>query len=103
MIGKGPKAPAHLSASTKAWWRATVSEWALELWQLKVLQAAAESWDRAQEARSMILAEGAVTRDRFGQAVTHPAVRIERDARSAFLAAIRVLALDVQAPTTKGR
>ena len=50
--------------------------------------------DRVREAQAILKREGIVVKDRFGQARTHPAVAIERDARGAMLRAIRACGLD---------
>jgi phage terminase small subunit len=86
--------PSGLSDAAKAWWRETVAEYELEAHHLRLLTEAAWSWDRAQQARALVDAEGMVLRDRFGQAKAHPAVAIERDSRAAYLRACRELDLD---------
>ena len=60
---------------------------------IALLQAACESFDRAQQARRRIDREGAVIRDRFQQSKPHPACAIERDARGQMIAALRALRL----------
>lgn len=89
-----PVPPEHLSVSSKGWWRAIVAEYALEPWHLRTLQAAAEAWDRGQQARLLIESEGIVSRGARGQLQPHPAVSVERDSRTAFLRALRELNLD---------
>jgi len=89
-----PAAPKHLSAATKKWWRAVVDDYALEQHHLKLLQAAAESWDRMQAARALVDLEGLVVLDRFGQSKAHPATAIERDCRIAFARLLRELDLE---------
>jgi P27 family predicted phage terminase small subunit len=95
-----PKPPRHLSAPSKAWWRQIVSDFELAPWQLRTLSAAGEAHDRMTEARELLAAEGIVLADRFGQSRAHPAVAIERDARTAYLRAVRELALEVDGPVS---
>ena len=87
-------APKHLSRASKGWWRTVMAEYELEPPHFRLLQAACESWDRAQEARERITADGAVIADRFGQLRPHPAIAIERDSRLAFARLVRELDLD---------
>lgn len=92
------KAPAHLSREMKRWFQFLAEEYVLESHHLRVLQSACESWDRCQEARKMLTREGLTTVDGKGALKAHPAVAIERDARLAFLRALRELGLDAMDP-----
>lgn len=85
--------PAHLSADSAAWFQRLTRAYVFEAHQLRLLQVAAEAWDRKEAARLALAAEGIVTRDRFGSLKAHPAVAIERDSRTAFIRAVRELAL----------
>ena len=96
---RGPNPPAHLSEDAAGWWRVVNRDYALEGHHLKLLQSAAESWDRSQEARGILDREGVVVLDRFGQPKVHPAVSVERDARMAFIRAVRTLDLDAETAT----
>ena len=104
-----PKPPAHLSAGAKKWFAEVVRDFQLETHHVKLLQAAAECWDRLQEARRLLKKDGAVCRDRFGQLRAHPSVQIERDSRLAFARLIRELRLDdevlpdIRPPRLRGR
>jgi P27 family predicted phage terminase small subunit len=91
-------APRHLTAATRRWHEAIAAEYQLEPQHLRLLVAAGEAWDEYQAARKIIATEGLVVRDRFGQAKPHPAVAIERDARTAFVRIIRELGLDDDPP-----
>lgn len=61
---------------------------------MKVLQAAAEAWDRLQEARERLRADGSYVSDRYGALKAHPALAVERDSRIAFARLVRELDLD---------
>jgi P27 family predicted phage terminase small subunit len=91
-------APQHLSAASRRWWLAVCREYELELHHIRLLTLAAESWDRCQEARERIAADGPYVEDRWGQLKAHPAIGVERDARLAFARLLRELALDVAPP-----
>jgi P27 family predicted phage terminase small subunit len=95
---KKPTAPRHLRPKTRRWWSDVVGDWSLEQHHVRLLTLACESWDRCQEAREAIAAEGITTKDRFGQTRVHPAVNVERDAKIGFSRLLRELDLDVDPP-----
>ena len=68
-----------------------------------LLETALVAWDRLEDARQTLAAEGIVLKDRFGQAKPHPAAAIERDARQGFLAAMKSLNLDLEPLKGVGR
>lgn len=96
-----PSPPAHLSDESRDWFASVAAGYVLEPWQIRTLTAAAESHDRMTEARRLIEADGMVVESRFGEKRAHPAVAIERDSRTAYLRALRELALDVAPPDTR--
>ncbi|MCC7181171.1 MAG: P27 family phage terminase small subunit [Acidobacteria bacterium] len=105
-----PTPPRHLSAPSRAWWKAIVRDYALADHQLRTLTAACEAWDRKDQARDVLTAEGLTFTTKHGEKRPHPAVAIERDARVAFLRAVRELALeggdepeDSRPPRLRGR
>ena len=100
MKPKTPKAPAHLAEASRAWWRSVVRDYHLEPHHHRLLQAAAEAWDRLQEARELLARDGLVIGGREGGMRPHPAAAIERDSRLAFARLIRELDLDVEAPAS---
>lgn len=91
-------APDHLREPTRAWFNAVVRDFVLEPHHVRLLTLAAESWDRAGQAREAIQKHGLVFQDRFGQPHARPEVSIERDSRIAFARLLRELALDVSEP-----
>ena len=86
-------APRHLSADMTTWWRSLTRRYRFGPQHLRVLACAAEAWDRKETAREMIAAAGLTVTNRAGEIKPHPAVAIERDARIAFVRAVRELAL----------
>ena len=92
------KAPSYLSAAAKKWWDSVVAEYVLESHHLKLLEAAAGAWDRAEQARKLLKKDGLVVLDRFKQQKAHPASLIERDSKSLFSRLVRELGLDVEGP-----
>src|SRR6516162_1262431 len=96
-----PPPPAHLSASSRAWWTACVEAYVLEEHHLRLLQLAMEAWDRCQAAREQLAAEGLAVPTRDGGLRAHPCVAIERDARLAVARLLRELDLDVEMPASE--
>ncbi len=90
---KAPKAPAHLRAATRRWYLAVLESHDLEEHHQRLLQAAAECWDRLQEAREAIKRDGTYIQGRYGLRA-HPAVAIEKDSRTGFCRILRELDLD---------
>jgi hypothetical protein len=64
---------------------------------VSIVTAAAESWDRKEQARLILAKEGLTVECRDGRK-THPCVAIERDARLAYLRAVRELCLSAEDP-----
>jgi len=95
--------PRHLSVKAKAWWRRLVNEWVLDDAGLLILQAGLEALDRMIEAQAILKVDGSITEDRFGQKKQHPATLVERDSRSAMLAALKQLHLDLEPAGGLGR
>ncbi len=91
------RAPAGLSKAARLWWRKLVEEYEIDdPGGLLVLETALRAFDRMMEARERLDAEGLTLKDRFGQAKPQPCAVIERDSRSAMLAALRALNLDTE-------
>lgn len=95
--------PAHLAPETAAWWRAVLTEYALEAHHLRLLRLACEAWDRCQQARETLDRDGLTTQTETGGLKTHPCVGIERDARLAFARLLRELDLDAEMPPDRAR
>jgi phage terminase small subunit len=70
------------------------SAFELEQHHLRLLQLAAEAWDRAEQAREALAEHGLTFDDRFGAPHARPEVAVERDSRIAFTRLLRELDLD---------
>jgi phage terminase small subunit len=95
-INRVPPAPGHLEPPEKTLWRSIAKEFAIDdPGSISILSAGMDAHQRARRCRERIDAEGETITDRFEQTKVHPHLASERDARAAFLAAMRVLNLDV--------
>ncbi|UFX45426.1 P27 family phage terminase small subunit [Bradyrhizobium sp. 41S5] len=94
--------PGHLSEASQAWWAAVLSEYDLQQHQLQTLQAAAEAWDRKEEARKALAEHGLTFEDDKGMIRSRPEVAIERDSRTAHVRCVRELNLHVEPPSGTG-
>ncbi len=88
--------PKHLSPAARRLYAEITQAFVLEAHDVAVLTKALEAHDRAEQARRIIDEEGLLTTTRFGEQKANPAVQIERDSRSAFLAGMRQLRLDYE-------
>jgi phage terminase small subunit len=93
---KPPVAPKGYSPAARQLWTDVVTGWSVDSAALVILAAACEDLMRVEQARAIIDAEGLVSKDRFGQAKAHPAVSVERDAKSGMLRALSQLGLDLE-------
>jgi len=92
-----PPAPKGLSGESSRLWRAVVEGFDLPPHALMTLHVAAQALDRLRQAQRVIEADGIVVAGRQGPK-PHPAIRIEEQARIAYLRAIRELGLDLEEP-----
>lgn len=100
MTVRKPRAPSHLAAATRAWWASVAADYDLEQHHYRLLTLAGEAWDRCEQARNLISAEGLVFRDDRNNVRAHPAIGIEKDSRIAFARLLRELDLDVEPPAS---
>jgi P27 family predicted phage terminase small subunit len=97
---KPPSPPKHLSKDAAKWWKTVLADYDLEPHHLRLLQSAAEAWDRMQQARQALADHGSLTfMGSTGDIKPHPAVAMERDARIGFARLVRELDLDTGAPS----
>ena len=85
ILTKQPRPPAGLAPGGRELWKRILKhlveqgeEPKLPEWLL--LDAACRAFDRLEEARALVAAEGLLVTDRFRQRQPHPAITIERDA-----------------------
>jgi len=95
--------PAHLDPETACWWRAVLGDYELEAHHLRLLRLACEAWDRCQQAREILDRDGLTVPTGDGGLKAHPAIGIERDARTAFARLLRELDLDAEPPPDRAR
>lgn len=94
-----PKPPKGLSVEAGRHWRRLLADHAIDdAAGLLTLQTGLEAYDRYRASQRTIEADGAVVLDRFGQRKPHPLLTSERDARAAFLLALRHLGLEHELP-----
>lgn len=96
-----PRPPKHLRPVTRRWWQSVIEEYELEPHHVRLLTLAGESWDRCQQAREALAANGLTYQDRFGAPRARPEVAIERDSRIAFARVLRELRLDLDPPDSR--
>lgn len=90
-------APSGLSPEAQRWWRSIVAEYQISDGAgLLLLQSALEALDRVRAAQAAIAADGLVQSGSKRQPRAHPLLAVERDARSAMLAALKALNLDLE-------
>jgi len=93
-----PAPPDHLSPAMQLWWRVIVSDFELGAHHLKLLEAAADAWDRLATARAELLRDGLTIPTGTGSRKPHPCIAVERDSRASFARLIRELDLDEPVP-----
>lgn len=84
----------HLAPTTLRWIEYVQAHWDLDEHHERLLQLAAEAWDRAQQSRRALDLHGLTYVDRFGAPRTRPEVAVERDSRLAFARLLKDLDLD---------
>ena len=97
------KPPSHLRAETQRWWAGVNAEYELEPHHVKLLTLAAESWDRATQAREAITEHGLTYLDRFGSPRKRPEISIAEAATIAFARLCRELDLSEDSAPDENR
>ena len=95
-----PQPPSHFGEAEQRIWRDIFSDYEFSTKTAiavltAALTAALDAHQRARECREAILREGMTVVGRDGQAKVHPLLAVERDARQAFLSAVRTLGLEL--------
>jgi phage terminase small subunit len=89
--------PGHLTPEAKKIFKNLCDEYEIsDEAGLKILRVSCEAFDRAQAARTAIDTAGMLLIDKFGQQKVNPLLACERDSRSAFLAGLKALNLDLE-------
>jgi hypothetical protein len=88
------KLPGHLTRSATSWARSVLDDFDATESQVRLVIAAAEAWDRAQQARRAVSRDGAYWKDRLGNLRPHPGLAVERESRAAFARIVGQLDLD---------
>jgi len=84
-----------LSREAKRIWRQINSEIELPGDALLTLRVGLEAFDRYQQARTVLEAQGIVIKnEKTGVVRKHPACQVEKDSMAQFLSAMRLLGLD---------
>jgi P27 family predicted phage terminase small subunit len=96
MTRRPPTAPLHLSKPARELFTSIVGTFVMEAHDLAVLVKSLESWDRAEQCRERIAADGLMVASRLGEQRPHPLLTTERDSRAAFLAGMRHLQLNYE-------
>ena len=89
--------PDHIKGKTLEWVHSVLEIFELDGHHIRLLVHAAESWDQAELARSVLEKDGLTFLDRFNQPHPRPEVAIARDSRILFSRLVRELDLDVDA------
>lgn len=89
-----PRAPAGLSARSRAFWRRICECYELEDHALRILEQACRTLDRIQEDQETVSRDGRTYTDRYGQPRLHPCLDDERQQRNLLIRLLRELRLD---------
>lgn len=91
------KTSPKLSAAAKKWRDSLVKEYQItDKGGLAVLEIGAQAFDRLQECRAEIEADGCTVRDKFNQIKPHPLLSCERDSRAQVMQALKILNLNFE-------
>lgn len=94
-----PKPPDHLGDPERLIWEQVFNDFDLPTdTAAAVLATALEAHQRARACREAIARDGMTVTGRDGQAKPHPLLAVERDARQAWLSALKALGLDLGPP-----
>ena len=104
MIKRGKRSPGNLSKEGKKLWAEIVGGYSdFDDYGCLILKVALEAYDRLQAARVIIDEEGETIKTPTGYVKEHPCLRIEIAARNGFIAAIRLLNLNIEPSGEIGR
>ncbi len=95
------RAPRHLSPPARRLFADVLAIYVLEPHHVQVFTKSLEAFDRAEQARDVIDADGLMVTSRLGERKPHPLLSVERDSRAAFMAGVKQLGLDIEPPTSR--
>ena len=101
MMKNKSEPPKHLSPAAKKEFRKVLELYVLDDVGVRVLVTGLEAWDRAWKARETIDRHGMTIADRCGHPKVHPLIAAERDARSQYLQAMKLLNFSFGGETEK--
>lgn len=92
-----PPVPPGLSPEARRFFRDVSTEYAVtDPGGLRLLRTASEALDLMRAAQAVVARDGLTTTDRYGAVRAHPMLAVVRDSRTAMLAAIRQMGLDIE-------
>jgi phage terminase small subunit len=91
-----PAPPGHLSEPQKRLWTELVERFDFDIHELKLLRAACEALDRANQARRAIRKHGLTYESRYGAPVARPEIKIESQANRLASTLIRQLGIPTE-------
>jgi hypothetical protein len=86
--------PRYLSRQMKNFWKLTFERRDLQPHEEAIFLEACRSFERAEQARKVLLRKGLTYDDRFGQPRPRPEIAVERESRLVFAKLIKHLNLD---------
>ena len=88
--------PRHLAEPEKQLWLELIRTYRFDdAASCELLSQAMEARMRARQCREVVQREGQTVTDRKGTVRAHPLLSVERSAQSAFIAAMRLMRLDI--------
>ena len=99
MLTKRYAIPKHLLTEGHLFFTQMVDEYEVrDCAGLALVTRAAECLDRMAAARQAFATDGEIVKNQYGMSVLNPACKLEKEARDGFLAAVRMLNLDIEPP-----
>lgn len=88
------RVPKNLKSEGRKFWRSVLGEYQFEKsHDFELLQQAAQCIDRLTECQETIERDGMFQKNRYGQTVENPALKVEKDQNRLFLSIVRELGL----------
>lgn len=98
------RAPRTLSKEAQKLWNQITGSYSdFDDYGCLILKVALEAYDRLQSAKATIDIEGSTLKTPTGHVKPHPCLAIEKESRNGFIAAIRLLNLNIEPAGEIGR